>query len=423
MKLRKYGMNKAPFLIVSSLLLLSCVHPDGACSRLETKPQASLQLLNAQPNSIPSFEEKNGMVVIEAEHFAAQVKADIRRWYRFDKSSAVKHGLQDTDLPHPEGASGAAYIEVLPDTRTNHSEELQHGVNFSASPGMLGILSYPVYFNQAGRYYIWARAYSTGSEDNGLHFGINGLWPASAQRLQLCTGKNQWTWSSAQRSAANHCGSPLSLWIDIAQPGQHLLSVSMREDGFELDKIILTNNPDFTPLGIGPSETVYNAEPMPLKARYTDIYEYDFILNSADLFVANNASQHAIYHDKARDVLAINAVKTEVRDSFFRASYVVDTKIMKGIDKRHYNNATLVTLAEIDGESRYRVLLNDRLLGEFQNPATARDYQEVYFPLDDFRLRSGDVLSVEIMAVTNGKIPENGGTAYARGRWRGIVLK
>ena len=33
---------------------------------------------------------------------------------------------------------------------------------------------YEVHFNTPGTYGLWARAFSTTSEDNGLQFGING---------------------------------------------------------------------------------------------------------------------------------------------------------------------------------------------------------------------------------------------------------
>ncbi|RDV25435.1 hypothetical protein DXV75_09015 [Alteromonas aestuariivivens] len=370
------------------------------------------------------FAEQDGMVVIEAEHFSAQALADVRRWTVFDADTPVSHGLNDADLPHPVDASNGAYIEILPDTRTNHDEVLISGENFSAQPGVMGVLSYPIQFSQTGRYYLWGRAFSTGSEDNGVHFGIDGSWPESSQRLQLCEGKNSWTWSSQQRRPDNHCGTPSTLWIDIDQPGLHHLMVSMREDGFELDKIILALDPGFIPAGISLGETLYQPKALPPKTAYKQVLEYRKILGAAELFEPDPQHAFALYHDKNRDVMAVNAVKPDARDKFFRWNFTVPTPEKGNNRKRSvtYANAQLVTLAEIDGESKYRVWLNNQLLAEVQNPETNTDYQEIYFPLGELTLAPGDVLSVESMAVTNGKIPENGGTAFARGRWRGLVL-
>ena len=135
----------------------------------------------------------------------------------------------------------------MPDTRVTHDDELVKGENFSDVPGAIGSVHYKVKFNTPGRYYVWARAMSTGSEDNGLHVGLNGAWPESGQRMQWCEGKNKWTWSSAQRVPDNHCGTPNTIYLNIDEPGEYIISFSMREDGFEMDRWIITNNSNFIP--------------------------------------------------------------------------------------------------------------------------------------------------------------------------------
>ena len=95
----------------------------------------------------------------------------------------------------------------------------------------------------------------------------------------------------------------------------------------------------------------------------------------------------------------------------------------KAIASQSFKNVILVTLGEIDGESSYRVLLNGNEIGSFTNNETTTDYQENYFNLGSLTLKPGDIITVQAKAVTNGKIPENGGTAYARGRWRGLVFQ
>ena len=118
----------------------------------------------------------------------------------------------------------------------------------------MAVLSYPVYFSQPGRYYIWARAFSTGSEDNSVHFGLNNEWPETAGRMQWCDGKHEWTWSSARRVPDNHCGETLTNWLDVPVEGNYTLNVSMREDGAKLDKIILAKDKAFFPQDAGLSE-------------------------------------------------------------------------------------------------------------------------------------------------------------------------
>ncbi|MBM4028478.1 MAG: DUF5060 domain-containing protein [Planctomycetes bacterium] len=187
------------------------------------------------------FEEREGLVAGEAELFFEQTHTEKRRWYVTtpELTPAVE---PDGDGNHAASASGQAYIEVLPDTRRTHADKLIAGENFTNEPGTMAVVSYRVHFNTPGRYYVWVRAYSTGSEDNGLHVGLNGAWPESGRRLQWCDGKNSWRWESKQRTEAEHCGEPHKIYLDIDKPGLHTISFSMREDGFEFDKWLLTTD-------------------------------------------------------------------------------------------------------------------------------------------------------------------------------------
>ena len=196
------------------------------------------------------FEEIDGLVAFEAEYFHKQEEVGVRAWHLTTASRFA--GLQpDPDGPHVIGASGGAYLEILPDSRWTHNEDLIRGENFSNEPGKLAILSYQVYFNDPGRYHVWARVYSTGSEDNGLHFGLNGQWPESGQRWQTVK-KQDWQWDSRQRTEEVHVGVPGQLYLDIPTQGQHIINVSMREDGTELDRILLTSDPQYIPEDQGP---------------------------------------------------------------------------------------------------------------------------------------------------------------------------
>ena len=200
-----------------------------------------------------TFLEADGLVVAEAEDFISQTADGTRRFYRTDAETAPDVA-PDGDPSHADGAGGGAYLEVLPDTRRTHKDKLKRGENFSPEPGKLAVLSYKVRFATPGRYYVWARAFSTGSEDNGLHVGLDGEWPESGQRLQWCEGKHRWRWESKQRTEAEHCGEPHLIYVDIARPGERVIQFSMREDGFEFDRWLMTTDRDFArPDGVGPA--------------------------------------------------------------------------------------------------------------------------------------------------------------------------
>lgn len=170
-------------------------------------------------------------ITVEAESFLRQERTEVRRW-------EIQKGL---------GASGGAYLQAVPDTRRTHDDKLIKGENFSDEPGQLAVLTYQAAFPAPGRYYVSVRAYSTGTEDNGIHVGLNGQWPESGRRMQWCEGKNEWTWASKQRTAANHCGEHGKIWLDVPTAGVHTVHFSLREDGFRFDQFRLTTAPPPAP--------------------------------------------------------------------------------------------------------------------------------------------------------------------------------
>jgi hypothetical protein len=189
-------------------------------------------------NNQNQFREKNGFVMVEAEHFTTQHADEIRKWHLID--SGFSENIQGFTENYSSSASGGKYLMLLPDTRITHNDDLIHGENVTNEPGKMAILNYPVYFENPGKYYVWVSAYSTGSEDNGLHVGINGLWPESGRRMQWHEGKNQWTWASKQRTDEKHSGVEGLIYLDVPATGLHTISFSMREDGFRFDRFALT---------------------------------------------------------------------------------------------------------------------------------------------------------------------------------------
>jgi hypothetical protein len=170
-------------------------------------------------------------VQIEAENYTQ--KNTLWRVFSNRNQPNVK---PDPDGSHHSSASGQSYLELLPDTRVTHGDQLRSGSNFWSSGGQGPAISYSVNFPEAGRYIVWVKAYSTGTEDNGIHVGVNGRYPGSGERIQWCSGKNKWTWSSAQRASNNHCGKPRTIYLDIPFAGANTINFSAREDGFEFDQ-------------------------------------------------------------------------------------------------------------------------------------------------------------------------------------------
>lgn len=171
-------------------------------------------------------------ILVEAEDFTAQRLNDVRSWCK----------AQDCP-PGWERPRAAGYIALTPDTRQTHDDKIVHGENFSSEPGKMAIVSYDVDFPAAGRWYLWVRIFAKGSEDNGIHAGLNGEWPESAARIQYCPGRGRWYWDSRQRTSGDHCGVRGGIWLDVPEAGRHTVEFSMREDGLVMDAFYLTQSP------------------------------------------------------------------------------------------------------------------------------------------------------------------------------------
>lgn len=160
------------------------------------------------------------------------------RWVHTEAGTPQQE--EDPDGNHSSSASGTEYLEVLPDYRVTHEDEFHpSGSLWGAGSGPE--LTYTLDFPEAGRYYVHLRAYSTGTEDNGAHVGINNNFPVAGRRVQWCGGKNRWVWSSAQRDSGGNgsCGREKTVYLEVPSAGTHTIHVQAREDGFELDRVVM----------------------------------------------------------------------------------------------------------------------------------------------------------------------------------------
>lgn len=351
------------------------------------------------------FEESEGLVAVEAEHFFKQTLHSVRRWEIVHAGSSASH--PDGDPPHVEGASHGAYLEVLPDTRRTHADQLIAGQNFSNEPGKLAVLHYKVHIHRPGRYYVWVRAYSTGTEDNGLHVGLDGQWPESGQRLQWCEGKQQWRWESKQRTAQEHCGVPHAIYLDIDEPGPHVVAFSMREDGFEFDRFIMTLDRDFDrPTAMGPSAVVRGGalpEAFTTRTAQVDEAAKSKPATSVLTLTANQllSSNQGYYLDKGK-WLAINPdrnKRAQAKNAFPYVSGKYDV--------------TLEAVGEEDGKATYQFAINDSEVGSFECPLSKQPFEEgkrFQKTWKNVDIGSGDVLRV------SSQVASEDGREFSRAR-------
>ncbi|MCU0665013.1 MAG: hypothetical protein MUC50_22160 [Myxococcota bacterium] len=194
----------------------------------------------------------NGHVSVgaQAEEYNVIIKNIIdRAWYVITAESTP--ALVDVDdNSHALSAHGGAYLEALPDLRNVIYAPQDDGSGLVEEPELAPQLGFFVNLEVARRYYVWVRGYSTDikGQDNSIHVGLDGAWPDSGKKLMLPERSGAWVWSSNQRdSGGTEMGIPLTIYLDIESPGQHLITFAMREDGFEFDEWFMTTDPDVSP--------------------------------------------------------------------------------------------------------------------------------------------------------------------------------
>jgi len=157
------------------------------------------------------------LVEIEAENFHENVRQDSHEWQL------------GTDLT---GFTGTGFMRAIPDSGANIESNYDTG-----SPR----LDFEVNFLKTGTHYVWIRYLKTGGEDDSCHIGMDGKMRTDAENMSAPGPDNMWYWSNERRDNLGRAK------LEIASAGVHTVNVWMREDGFRLDKIVLTTDASYEP--------------------------------------------------------------------------------------------------------------------------------------------------------------------------------
>jgi hypothetical protein len=175
--------------------------------------------LNEEPYT---FEEKDGVCAMEAEHY-----------------TDLKDGTWLMRTRY-EGYSGDSYVQ-------DHNV-LNNGTReWSDTAG----LEYAIHV-KGGTYYFWMRRWVpshwgyrlTASNSNSTWLGVDGE-PIGGVFDEGDGGSDQWSWVEAHTAV-------------VLSPGAHVVNLRVAEGGYAVDRILLTTDATFIPSGTGPEETVAN---------------------------------------------------------------------------------------------------------------------------------------------------------------------
>lgn len=106
-------------------------------------------------------------------------------------------------------------------------------------------MRYEVDFPSAGSWRVWVRGWGDAIRGEGksdsVHVGINGTLAGAAAMQGFPAG--DWAWSNETRGNG-------TATVQVSSPGQHTIDVWMREDGMEIDALLLTTDADYVPSGM-----------------------------------------------------------------------------------------------------------------------------------------------------------------------------
>ncbi|WP_461537953.1 tandem-95 repeat protein [Spongorhabdus nitratireducens] len=199
-------------------LKVTATDPGG----METSAQFNLDVTNVNDGPIQVFQESGGLVSIEAENFHSNIPRGGKEW----------------TVQSAGGTSGGERVEAPSSGMWRTGDDTE-----GDSPE----LTYEINFDSPGTYYVWMKGEVLNGGDS-LHVGVNGDYNHTNWGFTGFGQSNSWT----------HSGRAT---INIEAAGQQQLNLWVREAGISVDKIVLTQDPDYTPSGNGPAESDYYNAP------------------------------------------------------------------------------------------------------------------------------------------------------------------
>ena len=181
--------------------------------------------VNAPPVGPLCFVATNGQVVMEAESYSASTAG-----------TGAQAAFSWESYSDPQ-ASGGTAMRVL-----NGSGGGWTGLDLTGPR-----LDYEINFAEAGTYRLWVRTAGASGNDDSFHAGLDGVGYTNSTGVGMGNVVGAWDWT-------NDANSGQSVAIVVNTPGLHTLNIWMREDGIQIDKLVLGINAT-EPQGTGPTES------------------------------------------------------------------------------------------------------------------------------------------------------------------------
>ncbi|MCL7763458.1 Ig-like domain-containing protein [Polaribacter sp. Z014] len=340
-----------------------------------------------------SFEEENGLLVIEAESAINYVAAGFK----------LETGTVGTTSP-----TGTGYLRYV---GPNH-------FNSQVEENMIG---YKIKINTPGTYrFQWRnvrdpQATSGDAANDAWAFikgdGVRFFGKKAGTEYTLTKPTKMWVQKSdfvydtnGETNVNGATVNSMTIWAAFDTAGEYTFEYGGRSKGHSVDRLVLYQASQgaaakniLTPESVQIGEDCGSGT----DCKTITMNALDFPITLIDGFVQ-------AYKDNGNNAMAINAAQ-------HKNIFAAVNKAFSGEDGTY--NLTITTLAELDGESTYVLKVGGAEVGTYQNPETTVDYTPTTKTWEDVAVKNGDIIQVEFSSHSNGKIPENGGFAFSRGRW------
>jgi hypothetical protein len=175
--------------------------PDGLCYRAGDEPRDGGPPPDGAPPDVYRLR-------IEAEEFAATGVYPGETLHSWIKRTSIA------------GFSGTGYVVAEP----NRDPVVTPPCTVAPPTDCGAYMDYDVLVAEADTYYLHLRAFAASAENDSVYVAIDNGTPVNADVVENST----WSWRT----------SPT--WVFALDTSPHVLRVSMREDGFALDAIVLS---------------------------------------------------------------------------------------------------------------------------------------------------------------------------------------
>jgi hypothetical protein len=202
--------------------------------------QFSFLVLPSLSTNAPRQQDSSpeGLLVFEAENFdRATASVDT-------PTLDVMHWDPVTD---PAGFSGASAMQPLPEVFSDGVTPMKANLNTEAAVQNSPRMDYKVRFSRTGTHYIWVRGYGKDGASDSCHVGLDGQWLNNQVAGFPASTPPVYNWSRTTTADGNA--------VMVPSVGYHFITIWMRENGFVLDKILITSNPNYVPSAAGPAES------------------------------------------------------------------------------------------------------------------------------------------------------------------------